>query len=605
MAGISIWQAFQGVSEGRIQPTRWVAPDGDWVLCLGSDVPHVTGRLKVGDNVNVSQSGNYPNAVMRLLARTRGPTFVPDGCWWEASVLVGGTPVVVRRVDVGQQFDFADLGWEMTSGASGSLGFQLTMQGPANLIADAELPAFYLDEISFSAAPASDTRVYNRFPEPDSAGAPFDSDIAFDLFPDSTDPTTITVTVNGAPAIVGGAFTLAFDGPNSAITTTGNGNLHFEIDPLAIWGDEESVTVVVSSTDPDAAPVSWTFSAQRTSGPHLVSASPQDLNTILVTFDEAPIAASAANLGDALNPASYAIARTPGVISVQPSVVAVAAVSATSFAIQTDLELSPGAPYTLSLVYLEDELGNVTEPFSPFGTLGFVAWSPPVPKGRSFQLYDLVPQKNRDEDQTGELLAFLSVLQDPLNLLLYAQDSFSQILDPTLAPERFVDAMLADLGNPFSFPLTLTQKRQLVELLLPIYQQKGTPQGIENAIRLFLGITCVHEAWGIGATLDGDAVLGDGGSFPGSFVLGSTVGLDPFGFVLLVSELPTGTVLEQANQIVAFMQRGECVFLGFRTSESIVTLNPVILDGVNSVLGDGWDGTFPGTFILHDPGGSP
>lgn len=68
-------------------------------------------------------------------------------------------------------------------------------------------------------------------------------------------------------------------------------------------------------------------------------------------------------------------------------------------------------------------------------------------------------------------------------------EAFQEIIDPDTAPEVFVDLMLANLGNPFkSVSLTLTQKRKLVRLLIPIYKQKDTERGIVNAIRFLTGI---------------------------------------------------------------------------------------------------------------------
>jgi phage tail-like protein len=602
--GISVWQANDGTSEGRIRPAGWTPPDGLWVFCLGSDEPGFAGRLKVGDNVVVSQAGQYPETLLTLRARTRGPSSVPDQCWWEAAVLVGGTAVVVHRVDPGQTLDYSDLGWVVVASASGSVGFSLTLRGPTALVVDAELPAFYVDDIAFAALDptASDTHICNRFPEPNSAGALADTPISFDLFPGTANPSAITILVNGRTAYTAGAFTAEFSGPRSSQGPV-NGAQHWVVDPIGVWNDAESLTVIVSSTDPASATVSWSFDAEKTSGPKPVSVIALGYQQIRVNFDEPPLAVSASNPGDALNPAGYAIARTPGVVSVQPTVVSVTQVADLVFDLATDLELSAGAPYTLTIEDVVDLLGNATTTSSPWCNVAFVSWTPPVPAGRSFVLYDMIAQKNRNEDQTGELRTFLAMFQDCVDLLAYEVDSFPEILDPNTAPEQYVDAMLADMGNPFDFDLTLTQKRQLVQLLLPIYEQKGTPQGIENAIRLFLGIEVTHVAWGIGARLDGAALLGNGwdSAEPGTFVLGSTVGPDPFGFVLETPDPPTGTLLAQADAIVAYMQRGECYFLGFRTGSGAQS-NPVVLDGpdgTDSVLGDGVGGTFPGTFILH------
>ncbi len=592
--GVSIWEAGLGTSQGRIHPANWVPPPaGTEVYCLGSDEPGVTGRMKVGDFMSVSQAGEYPNSSFRFQARTRGPSSVPDECWWEAAFSVGGSPVLVWRVDAGEQLDFADLGWEVVSGATGALSFSLTLRGPSGLVVEPELPAFYIDNIVFAAASAASFRLSDRFPEPASTGVRADRPISFDLFPSSTPASAITVTVNGAPAFAGGVFLPAFAGALSSQGTTGGGSRRWVIDPLGVWGDEEAVTVVVTD---GTTTVTWSFTGERTAGPRVSSAVAQGLQQVRVTMDEAPVAVSPSAAGDALNPASYSITRAPGEIAAQVRVTGVAQVSDAVFDLMTDIPLSPSKTYELTVLELVDGLGNVTEPGSPGASVAFLAYQPPVPAGRSFDLYAMMPEKNRLEDQTGELAAFLACLQDPLDLLLGVIDSFSDVMDPNLAPEGFVDAMLEDLANPFSLTLTLTQKRLLVQLLLAIYKQKGTAPGIVNVIRLFLGISMTHVSLGWGVRIDGEALLGDGGANPGTFILGSDVGEDPFSFELVTPVVLTDDQTTQGTAIVEFMKRGECVFKGFVFESTPPAPNPVEL-GFDSVLGNA--GSFPGTFILH------
>lgn len=589
--GTTIWQAGFGSTEGRIVPANWSPAEGSYVFVLGSDEPGVTGKLLVGDNVNVSQSGTYPAGSFRFRARTRGPASAPDQCWWEASLIVGGTPVVVRRVEVGETLDWSDMGWEQTSGGSGSLAFQLTFRGPSALRAEPEIPAFYLDAIVFAAPAAGDFRLANRYPEPSAPAARADLPISFDLFPLSVSPSAITVKVNGVTAYTAGAFTSAFAGSLSAQSAT-SASQRWVIDPLEVWSDAEAVTVSVSD---GTTTIAWSFTAQRTSGPKIAQVTAQDLQQVRVTFDEAPVAGTG-TAGDALLASAYAFTRAAADIAVQVAAISVSQVSATVFDVMTDIPLSAGHTYTLTLENVADALGNVTEPTSPGATATFTAYLPQIDPTRAFNLYAMMPEKNRREDQTGELLAFLTVLQDPLDLLLHVIDSFADVLDPNLAPEGFVDAMLADLGNPFGFDLTLSQKRLLVQLLLPIYKQKGTAPGVVNALRLFLGISMVHVSYGWGALL-GDAILGDGTTAnPGTFILGSNDGLDPLTFELLTPVALTDAQIAQGTAIVEFMKRGECRFLGFVYESAPSPDDPVEL-GFDSTLGDG--GSHPGTFLLH------
>ena len=67
--------------------------------------------------------------------------------------------------------------------------------------------------------------------------------------------------------------------------------------------------------------------------------------------------------------------------------------------------------------------------------------------------------------------------------------NFQEIVDPDTCPPDFVDLMLKHLGNPFvGIVLTESQKRKLIKLLIPIYKQKGTGEGIVNATRFLTGL---------------------------------------------------------------------------------------------------------------------
>jgi phage tail-like protein len=110
-------------------------------------------------------------------------------------------------------------------------------------------------------------------------------------------------------------------------------------------------------------------------------------------------------------------------------------------------------------------------------------------------------------------------MQEVTDLMLYGVDRFVDIFDPDIAPEVFVDAMLADLGNPFPFVLDLVKKRQLVKLLVPLYKQKGTRPGILAAIRFFVELdltitTYTGTDMRLGLSrLGEDWILGPGNSF--------------------------------------------------------------------------------------------
>ncbi len=138
----------------------------------------------------------------------------------------------------------------------------------------------------------------------------------------------------------------------------------------------------------------------------------------------------------------------------------------------------------------------------------FTALDCPRPADREFNLFRLLPQKNRDEDATGELEDFCAALQDVTDLILCDIDKFTEIIDPDLAPEPFLSLILCDLGNPFEFDLSEIDKRRLISILIPLYKQKGTDVGVINAIRFFLGIEVTIDAFNAGGWILGESELG-------------------------------------------------------------------------------------------------
>jgi phage tail-like protein len=483
---------------------------------------------------------------------------------------------------------------EVTAHAAGALAFKLTLRGDvASQVVELELPAFYVDAITFTPLDAAPVRYGNLLPEPGSV-ARADAPISLDVFPSSTDVSTLTITVNGVTAFAAGAFAPDYAGSLSAVTTVTGAGKRIVIDPLGVWGTGEAVEVDVSSTAVGDVPLAWSFTGQRTLPPQVAQVIANDLQTVRVTFDEDVVMGTGAGAEDALNPAVWAIERTPNDVAVAVVVTAVTQVDARTVDLTADIPLSPGHSYVLILDGVHDADGNLAAGDSYL----FTSFLPPAPAGRDFDLWDLIPQINRTQDQTGELERFLAMFQDCLLLLLFKLDTFGTIIDPDVAPEQYVDAMLADLGNPFSFPLTLTQKRQLVQLLVPIYKQKGTDAGIVNAVRLFLGfeVTIISDARGT-AILDGITYFGeDGGPDEGTFELGSSDEGDLLGFSIDCPLILTDAQLQQVTDIANYMKRAECHVIRIIQAVAPPVFDPVELGAAGELGEDGGD---PGDFILH------
>jgi len=235
-----------------------------------------------------------------------------------------------------------------------------------------------------------------------------------------------------------------------------------------------------------------------------------------------------ATAGGVLNAENWSTVRISGP-AVTLDVVSVAQVETRpdTVDVKFNWEASMGAIYSIVTENIEDDEGNKVTPIGQI--LRFTGYVPPRPLGRRFELLDFVPNFNMQEDRTaaqggapgnsgtGELRKFLLVLQDVVDVLLCQIDRWTDIIDIDLAPEAFLDAILQDLGNPFAdciADLDEAGKRRLARVLVTIYKQKGTANGIINAVRFFLGLEVTlgvvnaRAFWQLGvSTLGIDTVL--------------------------------------------------------------------------------------------------
>ncbi len=253
--------------------------------------------------------------------------------------------------------------------------------------------------------------------------------------------------------------------------------------------------------------------------PNLIAAAPRELRKVRVTFDGA-LADLTAGANGALNPSNWTFAGQPiGYQAVAPVTCSlVEQVSTSEFDITVNDDFSPGLVYLVSAKAAAD--GGITGvPASPNNQATFAGLVPSAPEGRDFDLWPMLPQLNRGEDDSGDLARFINCLQDLHTLQLYRIDTWTNILDFDLAPENFLDLMLQDLGFPFQIALSVLDKRRLLSILVRMYKQKGTAAGIKNAIRFFVGYEAdvvVRPRPGLGgwvldySILDVDTVLGGG-----------------------------------------------------------------------------------------------
>ncbi|MCG8419964.1 MAG: phage tail protein, partial [Proteobacteria bacterium] len=344
-------------------------------------------------------------------------------------------------------------------------------------MASTELPGVFLDQVTLDLTTETPVLI-NRDPEPGEVEVPVDTQIALELVDVATDGIDRAATqafLGGVLAFDGGAspeFQPGFDGPGSGVVETID-TLRITLDPTANFPSlaRIEVRVVTQTNAPQPLDTTYDFHIQDLTAPILLEALAISATVVRLRFDESMRQLGDGDPADALRPSNYAfIAETYPAVPVVP--VAVTTAGADAMDVTLDIELSQGASYQVTVSNVADRVGN---PIGPSGNRAvFTGFIPPNrPATRDFVLINLLPQVNRDRDTTGDLERFLSIVQDVFDLLLADIDRFPDIFDPDRAPERFVDAMLCDLGNPFAFDLTLIQKRRLATLLVELYRQVG------------------------------------------------------------------------------------------------------------------------------------
>lgn len=434
------------------------------------------------------------------------------------------------------------------------------MAGPFEL----ELPGAYIDALV--ADEATDPRLVlgDRDPEPGETAIPATQVIAFSILDIGAVPgIDLSVTqayVEDVLAYDGGAggFQPGFGGAGSSVSATAS-VVRISINLLSFFSSLQVVNVRVVSATTDAAAAldqSYSFTIADTTPPILLSAVAQDLRRVRLTFSEPIIGVDASAMADALNPGNYEFQRmTAPAVNVLPQ--SVAAITDAIYDVTTDIELSPGATYLLTCINIEDAAGNAVA--APYNQVEFDAFTPDMPAGRVWDIYKWLPAINRGEDAagTGDLLKFVSCLQEPSFLLLAQIDRFPDIFDPDYASEPFLSRMLLDLGNPFAFAFDLSEddKRRLVQLLVQIYKQKGTAPGIINAVRFFTGIEVAITPYNLDGWILGESELGE------DTLLGPSTSYLRFSFVVNAPVVLTDDQRDKISKIVRYMKTGWTHFI--------------------------------------------
>lgn len=307
---------------------------------------------------------------------------------------------------------------------------------------------------------------------------------------------------------------MSIEGSTSALLAAlwANAITRHNVDPLpGVTLDVESVAV--ADVYGPTVPAKWTFAdaAERlafvpeASDVGSLALQESDATLWLLVDTDAPVGWGHATWGHF--PWAYPPTGGPSIIWAEVQIGA-------QFDLAMNWEMTPGCPYSVAANPLfEDEAGNAMNPL--FATAHAAGFVPEVPAGRVFSHWrHMIPSKNRIEDATRDLERFSNCIEEVLGWMLYYVDHFSDQWDPDLASDEQIEAMLYDMGNPFStwtdLDLTANQKRKLLRILIEIYNAKGTAWGIEQTVFFLLGevVHCVEYLAG-GWVLGVDALGSD------------------------------------------------------------------------------------------------
>jgi phage tail-like protein len=404
-----------------------------------------------------------------------------------------------------------------------------------------ELPALYLDGV-YDDSGIARVVAWNRDPGPDESGVPDTWHIALDVVDPSGNGVVLadlTIRVNGTLAFDGAlhpnAIQAGFDALGSGYAAITDGQ-RIVLKPTVRWPSETLVSVVIfarRTIDVSAYSVDpYSFTSEDLVEPVLQSVVAVAQKTVRLEYDEPVQVVTATGF--------TFTATTKPAVPVEP---VGATASGSTVDVELDLELTPGAGYDVSVSGVADLAGN-----SDTQTGSFTGFVPAKPEGRRFDLLDMMPGTEVNNDLSGDLNYWLLCLQDVLDLMLAELDRFLDVISIDRAPSVFLDLILADLGNPFSFELDDDRKRKLASLLVGIYKESGTAKGVENAIRFFVGVEAQVVSYAETALVLGVSELNV------DWILGPSGQRELYSFTVETAEELTSTQRAWIYEIAIFMK---------------------------------------------------
>ncbi len=413
-------------------------------------------------------------------------------------------------------------------------------------MATLEIPRLQVESVALITS-AGRPLLINRDPAPDEVAVPLDSLLALELVdpgPDGIDRASTRIWVDGVLAFDGNLMP-AFAGPLASASQTVDA-LRIVLQPAQFLASLATASVRVVATTVGGAHAldeTYRFTVEDRTAPRLVSAQAVAQMQVRLVFDE-----------QIAMPGGARIQVTPKGAPAIPVAVVAKKVVGNALLVTLDAEMTPDVEYEVQAVGVTDLSDNPV--LSPFDRVRFVGFRPARPPNRRFDLWQMLPKHNRRDDTTGDLFRFIACLQEVTDLLLADVDRWPDIFDLERAPESFLELILQDLGNPFPFELDVLGKRRLAAVLVEMYRQKGTSQGIKNAVRFFLGIDIVAiTAFNADTLVLGESLLGI------DWVLGPSDRFARYAFNVVVSRILAAIERKQLRAIVEYLKPAHTHFV--------------------------------------------
>ena len=249
--------------------------------------------------------------------------------------------------------------------------------------------------------------------------------------------------------------------------------------------------------------------------------------------------------------------------------------------VHTDYQHTARADYEVTVENVKTTPDGVSIGLTPESvqTAAFAGYIVSQVARSTYTMIEQLPAITRrlDDAGTGDLTKLFTALQEVFDRVLEDVDAFfPDLCEIDRARPEFLDSILFDMGDPFSglFALTTNEKRKLISVLVQMYREKGTCEGVVNVVRFFTGITLL----GCTTSLAGRWRL-HGGSYPsttvppgGPYRLDDSAVLGPgtleelWSFYVLYATPGTLTAdeLEKIAAVVDYMKPASSIYMGVR-----------------------------------------